>query len=701
MPFWFANPWMLAGTAALTIPILIHLLLKRKKKRLRFSTLQFFQRQDEQSSQRRKLRNWLLLAIRLMIVALLVLTFARPFLTESQAGAGATPRRQVVLVLDRSVSMRTVGTAGSRWAQARELVNQIMRDLHPDDRLALVSCSTQAEVVSGFAPPATVAKALGELTPLYGTSNLGEGLKQAAALVRTADAKLPVTVYVVSDLQRSACQQLSAFPIPSTAEVKTLAVGDLYTPNLALAELTVDAQTELKPHASVANFSDEDKANVAVELVVDDKPATSRMLSIKSGATTNVEFSLPAIKPGWHTVRAALTGKDALEADNTRWAAFFVPEPVRVLLVETRKTQRSFERESFFLELALDPARNATNAIPTVFQIATASPEEVAGKLGAAPGPRAVDVVILPGLRQVPAGLGKALTDFVNAGGGLLMFLGDGISANRYEGEFRGLLPAQLGSFQGGADDGSAWHLGDHDTNSTVFAPFRLPNSGDLRLPEFTKRFSISPASGAALLAAFEDQMPFLLAGSVGRGRVLLANTTADTTWTDWPKHKTFVPWLHGLGKYLAPKSGLDQAWPTNLFLAGEASELELGPALRKSPIRLQPINGKEISATADNLGRIHVPHLDTPGIYRLCDQAGHELRRVAVNVPPLESDLAALRPAEFEQRLARLSETDRATLTARVLGADDHQREYWRALLLAVLALLIIETVVSNRTLA
>lgn len=74
----FTNTLMLAGMAALAIPILIHLLLKRKKKQVPFSTIRFFQLQDEQSSRRRKLRNWLLLALRLLIVTLLVLAFARP-----------------------------------------------------------------------------------------------------------------------------------------------------------------------------------------------------------------------------------------------------------------------------------------------------------------------------------------------------------------------------------------------------------------------------------------------------------------------------------------------------------------------------------------------------------------------------------------------------------------------------------------------
>src|SRR5882724_10357709 len=102
----FTNLWMLAGLAVLSVAVVIHLLLKRKKKRLRFSTVQFFLKQDEQSSHRRKLRNWLLLTLRLLICALLVLAFARPYLRKGGVGGGVGEKRQVLVLLDRSLSMQ-------------------------------------------------------------------------------------------------------------------------------------------------------------------------------------------------------------------------------------------------------------------------------------------------------------------------------------------------------------------------------------------------------------------------------------------------------------------------------------------------------------------------------------------------------------------------------------------------------------------
>src|SRR4051812_9513154 len=102
----FTNLAMLAGLSALALPVVIHLLLKRRKQRLRFSTLRFFQQHDEHSSQRRKLRNLLLLAVRLLLLAALVLAFARPYRPNSNTAARTDNPRLAILVVDRSVSMQ-------------------------------------------------------------------------------------------------------------------------------------------------------------------------------------------------------------------------------------------------------------------------------------------------------------------------------------------------------------------------------------------------------------------------------------------------------------------------------------------------------------------------------------------------------------------------------------------------------------------
>src|SRR4051812_5602493 len=117
----FTNLAFLTGLTALSVPILIHLLLRRRSQRLRFSTIQFFVKKDEQSSRKRKLRNLFLLSMRLLLFALIVLAFARPYLPNQNAGTAGPKGEQLILLLDATGSMQASGSSGQQWVRAKEL----------------------------------------------------------------------------------------------------------------------------------------------------------------------------------------------------------------------------------------------------------------------------------------------------------------------------------------------------------------------------------------------------------------------------------------------------------------------------------------------------------------------------------------------------------------------------------------------------
>ena len=694
----FIHALMLAGLTALAIPVLIHLLLRQRQKRLRFSTIQFFRKQDEAASRRRKLRNWLLLAIRLLILILLVMAFARPFLPSIPAGGADRKQRHAIIVLDRSASMQAADTGGARWARAKDAVRRVLTELAADDRAAVISCAAQVDVLCPLSPPAVVAKRVGDLPPTCGPANLGEGLQQACRLAVGRDPAVATIIYVVTDLQRNSCQNLASYPIPLETEIQLLNTGDRFTPNLAVTDLQTEPNDGAKPHAVVTSYADEDRAEVRVQFSIDGKRMAALPIPLGAGASTNVDLALPALKPGWHQAEVLIEGQDAFPLDDRRYQTFFTPQPIRALVVETRASCRSFEEASFFITTALDPARDSTNSLPRPFVFDRSSPEDLAGKLAVRPGQESIDLVLLPACNSVPAGMGKALLDFVQAGGGLVFFLGDGMSINRYESEFGGLLPAQLSGLETSPDWESAWRIGDYATNTAVFAVFALPNSGNLALPRFTKRFTMAPIDTPNVIARFQDGTPLVVARVVGRGRVMLVNTTANTDWNDWPKHKTFVPWLHGLGHYATGRASRESSGTNISLAAGNDFVLEIG--LAETQFGLQLPEGKTTPLRTDKQGRLSNAALTVPGIYTLRDGAGREVRRVAVNLPVTESDLAALPPAEFQSRLTRVAEPSKQALTADFFGSAPNRKELWRALLLAVLVLLFIETLVANRNL-
>jgi hypothetical protein len=700
MPVLFTNLLMLAALTALAVPVLIHLLLKRKKKRQRFSTIQFFQKQDEQSSQRRKLRNWLLLALRLIIFALLALAFARPYLPKGDGADAAEKKRQIVFILDRSASMLAAGTDGPRWEMALAELRQALGELRPQDRAALVVCAGgRGEVLSGFAPAAVIDKLVSDLKPGFATGDLGDGLQQATRLLSMGDSEAENTIHLISDLQQNSARQIGAYPIPANAELKLANLADLVTPNYGIIELKLDSKTEEPPHVAITSFNDEDAHGLEVQLEVDGKVAWTKQLALAAGNSTNLALSLPPLKPGWHNVLARLRANDAYAIDDTRVASLYVPEPLRVLVLETRKVARSFEEESFFLTAALDPMKDSTNAIPSPFHVMKVSAPELVSRLGVTKGALPCDVLMLPGMKQIPSGLSETLEEYLKAGGGVVFFLGDGMSVNRYNSEFRNFLPAPLADPESVPQVDQPWRIGDYDTNTLMFAMFSAPQSGNLRIPEFTRRFTFAEQELKAHPAFFDDGVPLVLVRQAGNGKVALVNSSADTAWNDWPKHKTYVPWLHGLAKSLASRPNLEQSQPFTSLEAGADPEIDLGKRAMNSTFQLHMPDGRQIPLAADGQGVLRDLDLERPGLYTLRDAHGKELRRFAINAAVAESDLTSLSMQAFQQQVARAEPPGPGTLTAGLFGASNQEKELWRLLLLAALLLLFVEVAVANRT--
>lgn len=706
MPFFLTNAVLLAALAGLGIPIAIHLLLKRRQVRMPFSTVRFFSPQEPQAKSRRKLRNLLLLLLRLLIFALIVFAFARPFLPSANSGPGARQPRQVVLVLDRSLSLSARDGSGLRWDAARRRARELLSTLTATDKAALVSCAGRTEVLLGFAPPALVAARLDELQPTHSTSDLGEGLREANRLLATAEPSFQTSIAIVSDLQRSAVDSVSAAPVPPGLEVQVLQVGDLIAPNLAVTDLQLEAGETNRPFATLANLGDEDAPAAEVELLVDDKRVFNRSIGLRAGASTNIEIALPTLPEGWHHAEFRLNSRDALAADNHRHLAFIVPPPLRVLVAEGRRGVRSFQEQSFFLTAALDPNLGTPSAGTGRFRVEKVDLAQLAARLpipGSLPTASTnptqrlpFDALFLPAQRSLPAGTAEAIGRFVRAGGGVVLFLGTESTPAGFNSAFADLLPAQILQTET-AESGNPWRLAEANRTSAVFDAFRTANSGNLAVPEFLARFSLQPAPGAAVLARFDDGVPAVLARSLGAGRVLLVNTSSDTAWSDWPKHKTFVPWIHGIARHLAARTDDRLLVSGSTATIGSEITLEdLGPVDTRLSLVLP--DGRETNTLVGPRGEWHLePEL--PGIHRLRDAAGVTLHQLAAQVPAIESDLSGIRAADFAQLLVRKASPAEPGLAGTLFGSDQNRREYWRLLLMAAIALLFIETFVANRS--
>ncbi|PYS56239.1 MAG: hypothetical protein DMG13_00385, partial [Acidobacteria bacterium] len=137
----FLNPFFLIGSVALAIPVLIHLVRREKSEIVPFSSLMFLLKVPKRSIRQQKIKNLLLMALRLLILALLVGAFARPYLTQpAKPSADPDRNRSIILMLDNSYSMR-YGTNFERLKA--EAVSRIDA-MRAGDRMALLAFNDSA-----------------------------------------------------------------------------------------------------------------------------------------------------------------------------------------------------------------------------------------------------------------------------------------------------------------------------------------------------------------------------------------------------------------------------------------------------------------------------------------------------------------------------------------------------------------------------
>src|SRR5207248_9556162 len=131
----FLNPFLLFGSLALAIPVLIHRVRREKSEIIQFSSLMFLLKVPKRSIRQQKIKNLLLMALRLLILALLVGAFARPYMTQpAKPVANANSNRGTVLMLDNSYSMRY----GNNFDRLKSEAKKRIDSMRASDRMALV-----------------------------------------------------------------------------------------------------------------------------------------------------------------------------------------------------------------------------------------------------------------------------------------------------------------------------------------------------------------------------------------------------------------------------------------------------------------------------------------------------------------------------------------------------------------------------------
>lgn len=662
----FLAPLFLLGALAVIGPIVFHLIRRTTREVTPFSTLMFLTPSPPRITKRSRLENLWLLLLRCLILALLALAFGRPFFRESSqlpippAGEG----RRIVLLLDTSASMRRE----KLWDEARAKAEQRLRDAKPADEFAIVAFDRTPREVLSFedwrkaAPGERIALALQRLamiSPGFASTQLDTALIRAAELLDQPEQRAAAEIVVISDLQEGArLDALQGFAWPK---------GVAATLDPIFAKLHENAGLAWLPENEDANATDF-RLRVA-------NAAEAKREQFKLRWTNAPEFDayvpagksriVRAPKPPPGADRITLAGDEA-DFDNTVFllAPQAVPTPILFLGSDADDDTRA---SLYYLRRAFPPtprqkieiiAHRGAEAVPA-FQLQQAQ---------------------LLVLGDAPSGAAVASAEqFVRGGKIALVPLASAAAAQAVE----KLLGVSLPATEAPARDYAM--LAQIDFTHPLFAPFADPRFSDFTKIHFWKhrRLDLSAIKDARVLAKFDSGDPALVQVPLGSGSVVLLATTWRPADSQLALSSKFVPLLHAL---LDQSSRLPAARAQ--YFVGDEVALPPGATSVRKP------DGTELPVAAK------FAQTDLPGIYAVTPGT----TRVVVNLAPEESRTSPLGLERFtalgvplSREAASLAQTEKREARAAAVELESQQK-LWRWALLAVLVVLLVETLVAGR---
>ena len=658
----FGSPWLLWGVGLAGAPLVIHLLYRRRFRETPWAAMRFLLEAARKNARRLQVEQWLLLALRTLILLVAVLALAEPHLRQAGAVFQAGLPTHRIVVVDASASMGAVDQDQPLFENARRLAREVLDQSRPGDAVNLVRLSALPPRVIVQTPSFNADSVRSEIDRLELSATpaaVAAALEETLPLLQAVPEISRKQVYLISDFQRASWEPdrgggdgrlaVAARKISESAELFLLDAGSSPLPNAALTSCElidrvplVNRPTRLR--VGVRNYAAESR-DMDLQLLVDDRVVDRRTLSLGPGAEQTEIVSLSIDSPGLHRIEARLPA-DALEIDNHRWLAANVRDRLRILCVQGRSPERAGIRGTDYLPIALAPAtrpgslaeRNLVE--PVVIDDGEFTRQDTG----------LFDAIFLNNVRRVTEREAATLQAFLRQGGGVVIAVGDGVDvANYNEVLFRdgaGLLPARLQDRRGDpVRRDPPFRFDPAEFAHPILEPFRgNPDAG----LESTLTFAHLGTSdldrgGARIVLQFDSGEPAILEKRVGLGPSLLITTSLDERWGLWPLWPSFVPLIQEIALFAV--SGRETNQPR---VVGDTLEAAIPPVVAESELLIVPPQGEPepIRPQAD----ANDPRL----IYGPTTQVG--LYEARIPPPAVRSEIFAVNFDTEESNLSRFS---------------------------------------------
>ncbi len=617
----FLSPWFLAGVVGVGLPIWLHLLKRHKMDPRPFPSLMFFERREQSSVVHRRLDHILLFILRTLMLVLLALLFANPFI--NRATPKAAGKKLVVVAVDNSFSMRVSTGGQSRLDKAKQAALDVLSGIPGTTAAQVVALSGTVQAMTGQTnDPLELRGGVAAIKPTDGRGSFGELARFARSLAESS--KIPIELHLVSDLQRTAMPP--GFTDLRLAGDTTLILHPVggaipnWTVENVKAPVHIYDPKRVHITATIAGFGTP-AAKRTVTLMLNGKPVQTKQVDVPAAQTgetpqpgrAQVEFLELAASYGFNRCEVRVDSADALPGDDAFPFSVQRSDPKKILFIDNGRSS------PLFFKTALDSSTDAAFAL-----------DEQRPETAATANLIAYSLVVLDDLGPLPPALEANLQRFVSSGKSMFVALGPASVA-------MATIPVEGDPIQAGASFASRQGerfltVSETDSGHPIFKGLER-----LEGVSFYQAVRVTPSKDAKVLAKLNDQTPLLLERQIGEGKVLVFTSTIDNTSNDLPVHGAYwVPFVLQSATYLGG-GGAEQ--PVNVAVDSYA-ELRTHESKNAAAVVIDP-DGKSALTLQEATTASTYP-LTREGFYEVKTAAGQDTV-VAAHADRRESDMSVI----------------------------------------------------------
>ncbi|MED5258688.1 MAG: VWA domain-containing protein [Verrucomicrobiota bacterium] len=658
------NPFTIWATLAaigVAVPIIIHLLYRKNRKETDWAAMELLRRALVVRSGQIKLEDFIILLLRCLTLLLLAAALLRPILKDSDLIGDQ--KVGMVVAIDDSLSMNHGAT--TRFENAIEKARQVIGTSQPGDKISIVFLNERSIDDPNKIPlraadydPTKINSILDEAKK-SGASNHQSNLENSIPLLKEMSEEMKAgtkEIHIITDAQQSDWNGLSSEAKGMLAEIPAsiyiLPVNSENDDNRSITSLkyvsgSLNNSGVARFEATVKNFGTNDANSGNIEFYQDGNLVSRQTLGvIDSGSSKVIPFLANYNKPGDLSITAKIS-KDNLSEDNFRNIVVNVRPGIRVLCA-TDSVNEGLSNSTnglFFLENAL---RLRSSDEEVGIQVTSVDSSDLTlEKLND------YDIIILANVSSPSIEIANRLKTFTENGGGLILFAGENINAEKYGQTFgttsESILPAIIGNKKTATEENENLYSLDVPTSDHPLATVIKSMSEEMiNGAKIKSLVELQPTQGSqVILSLVEDKSPVLVSKEVGNGSVILCSTSADRSWSDMVLHPIYAimiqqavttttsrPESRVAMVHSSKTINIEGAMPSNaklqkMIISGEETEDE--------------IETTEIKTSQDNnsfKAEIDAQDINETGVYQITNNEGKILGAIAVNSNPSESNV-------------------------------------------------------------